>query len=57
MADRRATRPSGWMVLTFVLAAFQCALTWVLAHQASPPVIEACAAPAFDRNPPKGATR
>lgn len=43
--------PRHWLIVA--LTAYVCVLTWVLVHQMSPPVIEACGkvvAPAFDRN-------
>ena len=40
-------------VLGALLMAYVCALTWVLVHQMSPPVVDSCGqvvSPAFDRN-------
>lgn len=60
MPDRRGwnTQSVGWMVLAYGEALALVVFAWVLLHQVSPPVIEACVpgtptrvvAPPFDRN-------
>lgn len=57
--DTRVLWP--WVALAFLQTAMMSAVVWVLLHQASPPVIEACGpqptarmiAPPFDRNAKK----
>ena len=59
MTDRRGISYGliGWAALAYLEALIIAAFAWVLIHQVSPPVIEACqpgqarvVAPAFDRS-------